>query len=117
MTIPTFTPPRNPDIDPRHMKVRLRRRVIHLGDGYTKREIEGINGIERTTVLTWSVLSQSEYDSMVAFFEGVGTGAFYYTIPGGPMMKWTPVEWDYGHRSGTYYSFSVSLEEVYDLDE
>lgn len=115
MAIAVFTPPRNPDVG-QHSQDKHRRRVIQLGDGYTKREVEGVNAIQRTRQLSWSGLNQTDYDALIGFCEGINVQPFYYAVPGQPTAAWTLVEWSHGHQAGLLYTVSIAIEQVYDLD-
>ena len=115
MAFPTFTPPRNPDVTSSSTDTP-RGRVIAYGDGYTKREIEGINGINRSRSLMFSALNQTDYHSIISFIEGMGYGAFYYAVPGQSMFKWYIKNYSHQNTNSSYYTITMNIEQVYDAD-
>ena len=91
MTLATFTPPRNPDPGLRD-KPEIKVLSAGFGDGYTQDSLDGINAERSVVTLTWSYLSASEYQGLVAFHQaqGKGTIPFLYTLPGeASPVKWT----------------------------
>lgn len=120
MTIPTFVPPRNPDVGiGRQPEVKLLE--ADFGDGYTQVAGDGINNIRDVVTLKWSGLSQAEADAMFAFWtsQGGGVNPFYYTLPG----QTTPTKWtwkDYnqswsGSGVATTYTIQATFRQSFNV--
>jgi phage-related protein len=92
--------------------------IAQFGDGYSQRAKDGLNAVSRQVALQWSRLTQEEAADLDSFFESKGgSEAFLYQIPGDSVQRaWiTSGPWRNGYEYGTAGSFSVTLQEVFDL--
>jgi phage-related protein len=90
---------------------------IKFGNGYEQRAKDGINNIVDSWSLTWDNLSQTDMNSLSAFFDSLG-GTTYFTWQAptdSASKKWTVSKWTASVLAGTRYSVNVSIEQIYDL--
>jgi phage-related protein len=120
MTIPTFTPPRAPDVGlSRKPEVKLLE--ADFGDGYTQAVGDGSNFIRDVVTLTWSGLSAAEADGMFSFWtaQGGGMSHFYYTLPGqSSPIKWTWKDYSQswsGSGTSTSYTITATFRQSFNI--
>lgn len=92
--------------------------VAQFGDGYSQRAKDGLNSVSRQVTLQWVKLTFDEAADIESFFESRGgSEAFLYQIPGDSVQRaWiTSGPWRNGYEYGVAGSFSVTLQEVFDL--
>lgn len=112
----TFNPTPGPDA-PISFKTSFSRLEAEFGDGYSQRAGNGINVQRKSLTLTWSTLTLSEKDTIKDFMLDHENGeSFYYTLPGESVArKFIVNDMDETKINSTYYNFSVSLKEVFDI--
>jgi phage-related protein len=82
-----------------------------FGDGYTQSAPNGLNHIKREITLTWTGLTEAQYQELDGFFFGRGGYRPFYYQPRGfsTPLKWTCKEWSGTDR--TPWSFEAKLVE------
>jgi phage-related protein len=61
-----------------------------FGDGYTQEGPDGMNSVREVATLTWSVLLETQADTIYSFLKAhKGSQPFYYALRDGVTRKWT----------------------------
>lgn len=92
-----FTPPVDPTYRTK-VKSIARKLVANFGDGYTQRIKDGIKTQQEVWDLTWEVLTSTNAETIMEFFEAQGeVNAFTWTNPRGTTKNYvaTTPEWTY----------------------
>ena len=120
MSIPTFVPPRNPNMGMGYT-IAPRVKTNAYGDGYTQRVGDGVNLQLRSLPLVWGPLSPAEADVIDNFLAARGgTEAFWYQTPrdaanGLPARKFICSSWQRSVTNWNTDQISASFREVPDL--
>jgi phage-related protein len=108
----------NPTVTPSYgtgKESKVRKELNNFGDGYTQRVSIGANPKYEIWNLTWKILSDTEAQEIVDFFEArEEVESFDWTTPEGVLKKFVGYDCvrtfdDFGSNSVT-----VRLEQVYD---
>lgn len=87
-----------------------------FGDGYSQELADGLNSRLRKASISWSNLTESELDTVLAALDAVGsTDYLTWTPPGdSSSSKWkvTPDGYTITYPSGSHYSVALQLREV-----
>jgi len=116
MTIPTFTPPRLPDMGTGG-KFKTKILKADFGDGYTQSAADGVNYIRRTVTLSWEVLTPTEIATMNAFFVAQGGWNQFWWTPTDEStpVKWTCEEWDIKGTNSGLRTWSAVFVQSFNL--
>lgn len=117
MTFPTFSPPRNPDVNS-GMEERPDIMAVRLGDGYSVRSPKGINSRAAQMQVSWRGIKLADKNSLVGFFQTQnGYLPFYYQFPGeAATKKWICPEWGWKALAYDIYSVTAVFLQVFDPD-
>lgn len=89
---------------------------FRFGDGYEQRAQFGINQNPRMWDLEFIGKTESEADSIEAFFDAAyGVVAFDWTPPVGSAGKWICREWNRSIVDVDCHNIVATFEEVFDL--
>jgi len=118
MTLPIFNPSLAPDFAS-GVDVRVKPRVLkaEFGDGYEQIAGDGLNNMPMEGTLTWSSLTTSQADAIVAFFVArQGFEAFEYTLPWeSSARKWRCGEWQRSPAEYDTYRVQATIKETFVL--
>jgi phage-related protein len=91
---------------------------VKLGNGYEQRSIDGLNATRDSWTLVYENISLSNLQTMTTFFDGLG-GATYFTwtaFGDASSSNWiTNGNYTIQVTSGTTYTLSVPITQVFDL--
>lgn len=91
-------------------KPRLKQ--AQFGDGYVQSSPDGINNIERTHALNFTLLNLATYQAIMAFLENQNGAAFDWTTPSGTTGRFVCEEWS-DDAYGVTYSISATFKQVW----
>lgn len=116
MPLPVLTLPVPPTQGSYQKQIQYRVRMASFGDGYEQRIADGINTQQQQLQLSCDNITESERNTLVAFFEARGgTEAFTYTSIGDATAKvYTCIGYSETVISGSLYSVAFTLKRVYD---
>ena len=116
MTLPTFTPPRDPQLGG-EKTIDFRLLQADFGDGYEQVASDGINAIREKWRLVWNAVPDQEADTIETFVRQVGAwGAFYYKVPGtAATKKWRIESFTRTQSNIEYDAISLSIREIFDF--
>ena len=108
----TWTPDHDLKVD-----TTARVRKIAFGDGYSAREAKGINSLDETLPLSFTLRTNTEIEEIIAFREARnGVEAFTYTPPGkSGVRKYTCSKWSKSYNHDLDVSLSCTFEREYDI--
>lgn len=114
MTIPTFNPPVGASPGTKN-KPEIKILEAEFGDGYTQATGDGLNHIRKVVSLQWDVLTETQADTIEAFFtDQKGYLPFLYTLRGqSTPTKWTCKEWD--RTWGSPNTVTATLRQSFSL--
>lgn len=89
---------------------------VKFGDGYEQRIQKGLNTQPQVWSLTFSARSETETNTIEAFFLARGgIEAFDWTPPGGTTaLKWKCEEWGIVVGKGNLYNISATFIQVFE---
>lgn len=90
--------------------------TVKFGDGYELRQARGLNIRPESWALTFSKLSSTDRDSIVAFFVALnGTSSFTWTPPGGSAGKYKLSDgWKVRVERGNLFTITAKFEQVFE---
>jgi phage-related protein len=116
MTIPTFTPFKNPIIG---KKSGIKFRVLNagFGDGYSQVTPDGLNTKTiATQSVIWNSLTVSQRQSITNQFDTFNGTTFAYQMPGfTETLFWRVASYDVDDSDGFYEAISADFMRVFDL--
>lgn len=117
MAYPTLTPPNDVNIAPGSgVDYEPRVRRANFGDGYSQRTGDGLNTLSRKVQASFQVLTDSEANTLLGFFEGrKGYLPFMWALPGEVTARqWIAPSWKKTYTGKRITDISVTLEETFD---
>lgn len=114
--MPTFSPPRNPTYG-YNRKRKPKMLMAEFGDGYAQRAGDGINNNPRTLSLNWGMLSKTEMEAIIAFFDtrSEDASSFDYTLPDETSSKkYIVTEYEDVHDEYDNYEVKAKFQEVFE---
>lgn len=90
---------------------------MHYGNGYSQRAADGLNSVIDSWNVTWENISATDFNTvMTALDAAKGTDYFTWTAPGdSTSKKWIVSQVSRRMLSGSIYSVSATLKQVFDL--
>lgn len=110
----TFVPPRPPDGGTQD-KPEWKVLKAEFGDGYTQMAPDGINPIRRVLSLTWSYLTPSQSNPMVAFLQAHIGQTFLYSPTDEAPEKWTCEDYTDKRENGGLRTLSITFRQSFNL--
>jgi phage-related protein len=116
MPLDLFVPVHQPSPQGTGRKIKRRVNKAQFGDGYSQRSGDGLNASPRVYTAAWAAIKADEAEAYEAFFDAHKSTPFRWTPPlESAERKWTAGDSDTNYVGGSTVSFSVQLEEVFDL--
>lgn len=116
MSLQTFTPTVIPSIGTNGSH-EFRVLSANFGDGYAQEAGDGLNTKESVYNIVWSLITNSEFNTITDFFDAHGGHtAFYYTLPGhDSAQKFKCKRYGETWSKGDNKGLTAVFERVYDL--
>lgn len=112
-TLLTFPALPLPDL-PEGVSTDYRTEETQFGDGYKIVAPDGINTRQDTIELSWTNISQTEFNAVKSFVEVHAPATpFLYTPVDGAQRVFICRRWDYKRVDVGFYNMQVSLERIY----
>lgn len=114
----TFTPPVTAPLDPNTTRQNKPKVLMpDFGDGYAQRAADGINNNPAARALSWTNLTQDEFDYIDGFFDArYGVESFYYDHLGrGNPQVYICTDWEVTDVDFGIYTITANFMQVYDI--
>lgn len=110
-----FTPPQPPAISSQRTR-KYRAFKSQFGGGYISSAPDGINNIIDSWQLNFENLNQTDRNTLVAFFDSVGSWATWtWQAPGDSVSKtWLVVDqWQETASAGNVFTIQINIQQLF----